>query len=67
MRSCLGQYEFVASQICKTKPGVTSQTTETSARTVTTSGALQLQGRRDQKTTTVGEFETKEFLKHWIL
>ena len=29
--------------------------------------ALQLQGGRDQKTSTVGESETKEFLKHSIL
>ena len=38
-----------------------------SVRTAATSVALQLQGGRDQKTSTVGESETKEFLKHSIL
>ena len=39
----------------------TSQTSQTPARTPTTSEALQLHGRRDQKTITVEESEMRVF------
>ena len=42
-------------------------TSQKSVRTAATSEALQLQGGRGQKTSTVGESEKKEFLKHSIL
>ena len=56
IRSCLGENEVVDSETCKIRPISTSQTT---VRTAASLEALQLQGRRDQKTTMVGESETR--------